>query len=425
LYFHQNGDFQKHNAILYDLVNLPWPVAYQSQGKISPVVYLVYYCGFYLPAALFGKCFGMMAARIFLFLWATGGACLGFFWFVRLLGRFRWWVLPFFCLASGMDIIGELFMRTINLMDGTQHIEWWTQARFWTYQSHTTQIYWVPHQAYAGWILTSLFYDLAMRDDRQTKVPLATVALVGCFWSPFSMLGLIPLIVYNLLQRRHRPLKEQNWWDLAGALFVLVPILLFYHSNIIKHFGGFIWEVYDWFKIWPKYVIFCWLEFGVLAFFLYAHHQKYASEKDFQVWWIVVGTLLLVPFYFYGMFNDFGMRVSMPSLFLFWLFVARSFFYPANEVERLVRRGVVFVLLIGAMTPLSEISRAFEHQTVQYGYNHILYVERETGAQYFGSGQALFFRVIAKKPRVTLTLPVDMDDQLNRWSVETSIKANQ
>lgn len=429
LYFHQNGDFQKHNAILYDLVNLPWPVAYHSQGNISSIVYLAYYCGFYLPAALVGKCFGLLVARLFLFAWAWAGGCLGFFWFVRLLGRFKWWVLPFFILASGMDIIGELFMQTVNLMDGIQHIEWWTQARFWTYQSHTTQIYWVPHQAFAGWILTSLFYDFAFRTQDKTqekiKATPATLALLGCLWSPFVMLGLVPLIAYGFWHKRHLGLRGQNWWDFGGAVFCLIPIIFLFASNIIQHFGGFIWVVYDWFKIWPKYVIFCWLEFGLVAFFLYPQFKQYASRGAYQVWWVTVLTLLTVPLYFYGMFNDFGMRVSMPSLFLFWLFTARTFFFPASEVQALARRGVIFLLCIGAMTPLCEISRAFEHQTIQYGYDHLPFIDRESGAQYFGRGNAIFFRVLAKEPQVKVSLPAEMDDLLNRWSVETSIKANQ
>src|SRR5687767_7529958 len=72
---YQNGDHYARNAVLKDLVEKPWPLVYdftinQPYGVKVPGEYmLVYYLGYWMPAALVGKLFGLQAAHVFLFLW--------------------------------------------------------------------------------------------------------------------------------------------------------------------------------------------------------------------------------------------------------------------------------------------------------------------------------------------------------------------
>ena len=78
----QNNDWDKHNALLHDLINNPWPVRYEINGDIG---YLVYYFAYYIPAALVGKVFGFSVANIFLFLWTYCGLIIGLFWIYRVI----------------------------------------------------------------------------------------------------------------------------------------------------------------------------------------------------------------------------------------------------------------------------------------------------------------------------------------------------
>ena len=48
----QDYDWIKHNAVLFDCVNLPWPVSLTDGTTEWP---LVYYLAYYLPAAVVGK----------------------------------------------------------------------------------------------------------------------------------------------------------------------------------------------------------------------------------------------------------------------------------------------------------------------------------------------------------------------------------
>ncbi len=73
----QAGDWAKHNAILYDLVNRRWPVLYTNVKEHSM---LTYYIGQYMVAALVGKVtHSTRIAEIVLYIWNMIGLVLVLF----------------------------------------------------------------------------------------------------------------------------------------------------------------------------------------------------------------------------------------------------------------------------------------------------------------------------------------------------------
>ena len=79
------GDHRVRYAILYDLINYKWPVVYDFSTQSNPVVAeslgsgkvaFAYYFVFWMIPAVFGKLFGMMAARIVLMIWSAIGLSL-------------------------------------------------------------------------------------------------------------------------------------------------------------------------------------------------------------------------------------------------------------------------------------------------------------------------------------------------------------
>lgn len=69
-YWHQMGDFNHRNAIFQDLISYSWPVVYPD-GR-----YFCYNFSYWLPAALFGKWCGRMAADFLLYSWTFLGVLL-------------------------------------------------------------------------------------------------------------------------------------------------------------------------------------------------------------------------------------------------------------------------------------------------------------------------------------------------------------
>src|ERR1700730_15635889 len=144
----QAGDWLKHNAVLKDLIERPWPVVYQTE---QDPVGLIYFLAYYLPAALVGKLCGWTAANHALFLTSLLGMALVGMW-VALLTRGAAWSGLVFALFSGMDLVGAL---AVHLHGGSpiphrERIQWWNGSL--QYSSTPALLFWVPNHALVGWL---------------------------------------------------------------------------------------------------------------------------------------------------------------------------------------------------------------------------------------------------------------------------------
>jgi hypothetical protein len=196
---YQDTDWLKHNAVLKDLIDRPWPVTYEFDGQQIP---LVYYVAYYLPAAAVGKALGWAAANWALLAWSLGGAILTLLWFQLLARRADRRTLLLFAVFSGLDIAGQLFTRQViapirpevgALLTWT-HLEGWAVG--WQYSANATLLFWVPNQALAGWLATGLIAYGLLNPSRELDALFCT-SLVA-FWSPFVALGLLPYLVASL-----------------------------------------------------------------------------------------------------------------------------------------------------------------------------------------------------------------------------------
>jgi hypothetical protein len=126
-YTFQNWDHNWRNAVLHDLITYNWPVIYASPDK-GPITMLVYYVGYWLPAALAGKVFGWQVANFILFLWTWLGVLLIV---LHLNIKFKIslsntaLLLIFF---SGMDALGTFLFASDypTLWPPIQHLEIWS-----------------------------------------------------------------------------------------------------------------------------------------------------------------------------------------------------------------------------------------------------------------------------------------------------------
>jgi hypothetical protein len=189
----QNDDYRAGNALLKDLIEQPWPLTVQWQGMNVPIVY---YVGWYLPAAFVGKLLGWSAANIVSFGWTFVGTFLSFLWFLRIasirnltLGRMVI-AAAIFCLADGLD---ALLLNT----------GWY----FIQYSSQTILLYWVPQHAIPAWLLMGLVADY-IRGHLSTVKYLGISAAASVICSPFGLIGVLPFLFTLLVagmtkERRH------------------------------------------------------------------------------------------------------------------------------------------------------------------------------------------------------------------------------
>lgn len=370
----QDTDWVKHNAILKDLVERPWPVVYQTPH--DPVM-MVYYTAYYLPAALAGKVGGWILANDVLFATTLVGAILAGLWLL-VITRARPAVAGLvFALASGTDIVGWMLrngpasLARIGQLSG-DHIERW--AGLWEYSANTTLLFWVPQHAIVGWLATALLVDAVQRDD--PRIPWLLLVALATLWSPFAALGLAPVILCLLVaEPRHVAARVRaaiSPENLVGVIVLLVMGLYFAARAVPFTIGGgadTAPSVANGFLPWigadlslgsfiRRYVVFCGVEFLLLGFVAWRCLRGSSDPRVKRLLFLLsvcCATLLLLPLFRYGYFNDLVMRAGIPSLFVLWVAVLDASWQRRSWVAALA-----VLLVIGLPTPGLEIHRHLE-----------------------------------------------------------------
>ena len=380
-YWFQTSDWGARNAVFRDLITHTWPVYFQSGSA------LVYYLGFWLPAAAIGKLVFILSnsleaawfvGRMALWVWSSVGlSIISLLLFVYLgaeKNRTRWMVLLLFVFFSGMDIIGVFLGKKQGLLLSPEvlHLEWWGPNAY-QFSSITTCLYWVFNQAIIPWMITLL---VMLDDDARLDV---FYLAAGMLCAPMPTVGLFVLMagqeaVHMISSIRERKAKEwvSKVFSLSNLLVLIccVPILAFYllGSNAAGDIGYKAAEKASdsTFVLIAKYAIFIILDAGVLLFLLWPFYNR-------NIQFYVVGISLLVfPLIQVGTKSDFCMRASIPSIFVLMVCTMdvlankriqlKQLHKERTRQEKLQRLCIPLLcitLAIGAVTPAVEIYRGF------------------------------------------------------------------
>jgi hypothetical protein len=422
---HQDTDWLKHNGILRDLVECPWPVVYRLGGQDVP---LVYYVAYYLPAGLVGRLAGWTLANYALFAWTLAGLLLAMVWFLVLVRRASFAVLLLFVMFSGLDVVGRLLVTPavaairpqVSLILIWDHIEQWSWG--WQYSSNVTLLFWVPHHALAGWIGTATLVHMILVPPRKTPSLFlwSTIAL----WSPFVMIGLAPFLLVELATAggplRKRLVRYVSWPNLWGLVMVAV-IGLFYSAKLYPISPALAGDIPHGFFLsfapdgqakligCALMLVFCVLEFGLYGLLIRpADTSREARSKVLLL--TTLGCLLLFPLYRYGASNDFVMRSSIPALYVLAVFLGRAL--SGRSLSRCRRVVLMMLLVLGSVTPLIELRRHVEGIQAAGRLVQTPSVDQVAGVgdwglaterdftilvQYVGSAQAPFFESLAAR----------------------------
>ena len=389
--FYANDDWRVRDAVLRDLVVYPWPFAYDV-GATPQILRAP--LGMYLLPALTGKALGLRAAE-----WAlliqnaallTVVLSLGATLFATM--RDRWIAVIVFFVFSGMDVIGRAFAGLP--LDG--HLEWWMAPQ---YSSHVTQMFWVPQHGLVGW-LGALLY-LLWRERRIPLVVLTTPMPLLALLSPLSLIGMIPFVALAGIETvRGRELRMIDVVLPLAATMIALPSLLFLMAgsgsvgSAVAPLGFGDYIEFETLEVFPFLVCVALLpgrfRFGVATLAL------------------VAASLLVAPYGRIGPGQDFVMRASIPALAILALLVANALIQPPAAERKFWRWLLTAVLVIGSVTPLSEIVRALKYPR-----------SPATLCSYFGvvpGGAPLYVAPLAALPRAiaptnpTLIKPHDPAD---------------
>ncbi|MGK2911879.1 MAG: hypothetical protein ACSLE1_19075 [Sphingobium sp.] len=300
--------------------------------------------------------------------------------------RARLIALIIFIAFSGLDLVGSL-IRQWNIGEANwDHIERWSD--YYQYSAHTTQLFWVPQHAVAGWTV-ALSYLLWRKRLASVGLFAASIPLVA-LWSPFALFGALPFAAFAGL----RALLTGAWNRLdillsAMTTALAIPALL-YLSTDAGAVGGGLTPL-----ILLPYLLTMLIE--VLPFVLLLMFNRTDGTDRATV--LIAGLcLFLMPLWSIGSNNDFQMRASIVPL-------ALIAFLLADRAGRLVKwldKACVFgLVLLGSATGGFEIARAFRFAPSPVPHCSLAGAwDRQTGlvvphASYFAAHKQFFFTIIS------------------------------
>lgn len=408
----QMRDYEKHNAVLRDLIEYSWPTGYASDRPNDPGVF-AYYIGYYLPAAVAGKAGGFRVAEWFQYLWSCVGVWLSIALFMRLVGKTSIVTAFAFLFFGGLDVVGQLLSHRWLGSLGTGDFWIFHQISkdeslakmFLVYLSHYVQLQWVPHNCIGAWIASGLFLSKLGRSEWDKHAPV--IGAVMLLWSPFVALGLLPFAVLHVLAR----LRDQGWhavghllgWEFVlGSAIGLIVLLFLLSNNGTPH--GFLWEFQDLRAGWLLLLCFYAIEFGAYLPVLFLL-RKTLSKSERCVLGVAVAVLVLLPLYHLGFANDFVNKTGIPALFVLAVSLFRVVLRGLH-LPRLRRVAItlVAVLAIGTWGSISGLLAGYltglkvcnPSALTSAPHCNELVQKYSEEAPYMGNGNAFFWKYLAR-----------------------------
>jgi hypothetical protein len=243
-------------------------------------------------------------------------------------------------LFGGMDVLGFMWRAGRPPILG-ENVEWWLQII--QYPSTSYLMAWVPNHALPAWLGIILVLRFWRMPTLGRITPLLSAAIP--LWSPLAAAGLFPFFLFALAWRRDFRILFSPQSSLpfllpavAIASYLGMDAGTIVHGWLIRHFASPV-------EFLKSYLVFCVLEFGILALTL-SRLIPFSTAMR-----IAVAVLCALPIYVYGPYNDVAMRSSIPALAILAL----------ASVEPLTRRKrsawqvlLLCVLGIGMLGSLQE-----------------------------------------------------------------------
>ncbi len=354
---------------------------------------------------------------------------------------------------SGMDILGALCYGTAGKLFAPDalHLEWWSPSGN-QFSSLTTCVFWVFNQSILPWLVVICFlFEKNARNYLFLAVaclccgPFPLVGLLICMVARWLSAMRQAAVHEVMLEELKNTFSLHN----LGLLFSAVPLLATYYlcnNALLQSFsakqeaGGAVplqtvgavlggltaglvalvllvllldrWKkgrkivltilgaaagaavlaglaVSGGFLALARYftldlLFFYLLEIGLYLLLVWKEHRRE------PLFYTVAASLLIIPFFRIGASTDFGMRASIPGVFIVMVYADQLLlrgmgqFHLARRKTKLRYAGLVAALLVGAFTPGMEIYRGFYHAQLENwdlnklengGFTSIAYLE--------------------------------------------------
>ena len=345
----QPYDATKHNFILKDLIDNPWPVRLGTSGNNG---LLCYYIAGYIVPALAGKLFsGFEAASLFSVIWHAAGIYIAVLILYKSLSEnkgkdkpvYLLYIFLVIMLFAPFNAIMQFLCICIYPDQPIPAIHWISDSINVSFSSHLTSLRYVYPQFVPTLIVIALMFRMRKRYDKWALIVSPLIA-----FSAFSFIGAVELmlILFILDQIKDKEIKQSfrsilSIENLSGVISAVL-FLLYLSGNIMQpkpesariglglvEYGKF-----------PLVLILQELSWGLWIIFLLN-----ANKKEPLLWAASI-CLFIFPFIEMGRFNDLCTRGSMPALVCLCILLIRQLL---SILERSQKRLIPLTVLILAL----------------------------------------------------------------------------
>ena len=359
-FFVQTVDWDKHNAILRDLILKEWPVYYHNDDSSAM---LTYYLGQYLVPAAAGKLTNSFrVGELAMAIWNFTGVFLTTLMLFRVVGADTWrkqvftlFTLIFF--SAVLFLSRAVYAATsIGVNDVPDVLALRLGSIYVHFRSNLNVFRWIPTNGPPAWIATALFAE-HLRSPKYYLLFLAPLLLCASF--PFLGLALLMfgLFAVHMALPSTKNSERLHYWKECFSVpnLCAFAVLILEIVYLVGNTGG----------VKPAEAGFALVDFGTNALIYFCLCLGFAvySAVIFPVfqrtplYYIVNASLFLFPFFKYGLLNDLCMNASIPALFLLMSFVIQGMFQFTAEGRPSYGRATILMLLLvwGAIYPVLEL----------------------------------------------------------------------
>lgn len=369
----QSGDWNKHNAILQDLISYEWPVIYKSE-VVGERVMLTYYVLHYLPAALVGKvCNGSFSvAELFFAVWSLIGL---FLVYLRLLYSLSIVKKSGIILTAFVIILFTLPLWlsnhiTFHLLGFASNgdLFYGADGLFLQYLSNQMSFIYAVPQILVPWLITLVLLD--NRKQFSIYVPLMLPALM---FGSLAFIGIIPFALVEVLCSLRNDCKKVIRQclcvcNILTSLTIGLIFVLYLWGNVHGEKPdviGFGVLQSNQLKYYVLFVIFIVLPYIILLF---------KSYKNDSFYWSMSLVLIILPLFRMGLFNDLMTRGSIPALFVLMYYLTKYLVeITTNKFKIFNVRSwlILFIFVTSSIYPIqriqSKLAESFSADFKTYG----------------------------------------------------------
>lgn len=405
----QSYDYYKHNTIVKELIEKPFPVVYANEtryGVLKEPAILGYYMAYYLPTAVICKFVGFGASNILLYLWGAIGIFISFSWLYFLSPKNINIILIFTLFLLGATLFkpylyAHYLLKNIISLPMIQYFIWPSGISF-----NLINIHYSPqHHIVTTVGVFFIYYESFLRKDNRFVLFFVSLLLMWSFLGAFSV-GIIA--AFLVLFRRFS--KFFSIANLAGGgviTFIMACYFLAHFQD--NRFSGFIWTFADISGyLYQKPLVsilaligYCIFEVGIYLFFMF---KLFSSRNSYQdkliLLFFCTAYFIISPLYRIGFNNDLAMRlISTIKILIFVLLIgAYSEMLKSKISINFLRIYIFFTILLGVFSSMTTLKWEKVPSIAESPNINKADIPEEIFLQYFAKKNSFFGNYLMRQP---------------------------